>query len=97
MNNISSVDEILKIIFDSLCEAAALNPDPLEEGHDESQGEGELIYNIDEVNLGAQQASMLAHLESCFQEPLQDVDGRYNDVEEEDEDEGDTLQPPKKK
>ena len=40
---------------------------------------------------------MLAHLESCFQEPLQDVDGRYNDVEEEDEDEGDTLQPPKKK
>lgn len=103
-----SSEDILKSIFDGLCEAASLNPDPFEIGHDIPEGEDDLIYNIDEVNLGAQQASMLAHLESCFQEPSfplksdDDHPNRFDDIdhedgEEEKDQEEEKLQPPKKK
>ena len=61
---VPSKDEEVRVIFDALSHAALLNPDPPEEG--EQEGDDELIYNTDEVNLGAEQARALAHLESVF-------------------------------
>lgn len=65
-------------IFDALSHAALINPDPMEEG--EQEGDDELIYNVDEVRLGAEQAKALDHLESVFQVPKE-----FQQMEEEDE------------
>lgn len=56
--------DVLTEIFEQFSHAASLNPDPPEPG--EEEGDDELIYNLDEVTLGAQQAQTLAHLESVF-------------------------------
>ena len=79
---LSPLDEShLKAIYDAFSHAALLNPDPLEDGHEE--GDDELIYDIEEVALGAEQARALAHLESVFIAPGEVED----DAEEEDEEE----------
>lgn len=73
--------DLLKSMFDAFSHAATLNPDPLEPGEDE--GDDELIYDVDEVNLGAIQAQRLAYLESVFEEPVENMnDGRFDDVED---------------
>lgn len=59
----------LKTMFDEFSHAAELNPDPAEDGDDEWVGEDDLIYNVDEVQLGAEQARALAHLDSVFVAP----------------------------
>jgi len=56
-------------LFDAFSRAALSNPDPVEPGHEDDEGDDELIYNIQEVELGAQQAAILDHLESVFHEP----------------------------
>lgn len=81
----------LQAIFDALSHAALLNPDPEEDGDDED-GYDDFIYNLDEVQLGAEQAKALEHLESVFQFPVGDQDegGDYEEGEEgEDYEEGD--------
>lgn len=57
----------LMLIFNALSIAALKNPDPPEEG--EKEGDDELIFNTEEVELGAKQAKTLQHLESVFQIP----------------------------
>ena len=54
----------LSEIFEQFSHAASINPDPPEPG--EEEGDDELIYDLDEVTLGAEQARALAHLESVF-------------------------------
>jgi hypothetical protein len=71
-----SDDAKLREIFDAFCVAAENNPDPPEDG--EEEGDDELIYNLEEVTLGAQQADRLAHLESVFmlpEEQFEDAEG----------------------
>ena len=78
-------DSLLKPLFDEFCKAAENNPDPPEDG--EEEGDDELIYDLNEVTLGAEQAATLAHLESVFVLPNE----QFEDAEEGagDEDEGD--------
>ena len=78
-------DAVLTEMFNALSAAALNNPDPPEDGDEE--GDDELIYNISEVELGAQQARTLNHLESVFNLPPE-LDGG-DEEEEEEEDEGD--------
>lgn len=54
----------LKAMFDAFSQAALMNPDPPEDG--EEEGDDELIYNHNEVALGAEQARVLCHLETVF-------------------------------
>lgn len=58
--------DVMKL-FEALSHAALVNPDPLEDG--EQEGDDELIFDADEVRLGAEQARILDHLESVFVEP----------------------------
>jgi hypothetical protein len=58
-------------LFDAFSRAALSNPDPVEPGHEDNERDDELIYNIQEVELGAHQAAILDHLESVFNEPNQ--------------------------
>lgn len=88
----------LQTLFDAFSRAAMLNPDLMEEEEDD-QG---FIYNVEEVQLGAEQAARLAHFESVFRAPgeenfgefgasLENDDGQFEDAEEEvevDEDPG---------
>eukprot|EP01038_Epipyxis_sp_PR26KG_P008098 gene8098-10969_t len=55
----------LMAIFDALSRVALLNPDPQEDDAEEDDG---FIYNQEEVKLGAEQARILAHLDSVLQE-----------------------------
>lgn len=64
---VPSSDALLKDLFDALSAAALNNPDPPEEW--EQEGDDELIYNTEEVELGAEQARTLEHLESVFNVP----------------------------
>jgi hypothetical protein len=57
----------LQALFDAFSVAALNNPDPPEEG--EQEGDDNLIFNEQEVKLGAEQAKRLAHFESVFQLP----------------------------
>ena len=57
----------LKELFEAFSHVALLNPDPAEDG--EEEGDDELIYNIDEVNLGVDNLRKLVHLESVFKAP----------------------------
>ena len=59
-------EEDLMKLFDALSHAAMLNPDPEEEG---DELEGDFIYDLSEVELGAEQARALDHLESVFHLP----------------------------
>lgn len=79
---IPSCEENLSDIFSALSAAALNNPDPPEEW--EQEGDDELIYNSEEVELGAEQARTLAHLESVFCVP----EG-YGEAFEEGDEEGD--------
>lgn len=54
----------LMALFEALSHAALLNPDLNDVG--EMEGDDDLIYNVDEVNLGADQKKALDHLESVF-------------------------------
>jgi hypothetical protein len=66
---LSPLDEShLTALYEAFSRAALLNPDPLEEGHEEGEDD-ELIYDVAEVALGAEQARALAHLESVFVSP----------------------------
>mmetsp|Transcript_3030 Transcript_3030/g.4628 ORF Transcript_3030/g.4628 Transcript_3030/m.4628 type:complete len:208 (-) Transcript_3030:93-716(-) len=62
---IPAAETELQELFDGFSQAAVLNPDP-DCDEDDDQG---LIYNVDEVELGAEQAARLAHLESVFRLP----------------------------
>ena len=53
----------LRAVFDAFSQAALLNPD---EEEDEGEGNDGFIFNAEEVELGAQQAKALDHLESVF-------------------------------
>lgn len=85
--------EQLTAMFNALSAAALNNPDPLEDW--EQDGDDELIYNTDEVELGAEQARTLDHLESVFNVPEfyahgeeGEEGGEYGEYDE-DEEEGD--------
>jgi len=79
----------LTAMFNALSAAALNNPDPLEDW--EQEGDDELIYNTDEVELGAEQARTLDHLESVFNVPEFYAHGEegeeYNEEQGEGEDE----------
>lgn len=77
-----SEENDLLAMFEAFSHAAMLNPDPLEDGEDD--GGDEFIYNVDEVNLGAEQALALNHWDSVFVEP-----GEAGEMEEEVGDEQD--------
>ena len=82
-------DDHLTAMFNALSAAALNNPDPPEEW--EQEGDDELIYNMDEVELGAEQARTLNHLESVFNIPddlQEDFEGGDEEGQEEDADEG---------
>ena len=55
---------VLNEIFGSFSEAAERNPD--DDDSASAHSEGELIYDLDEVELGAVAAKRLRHLESVF-------------------------------
>jgi hypothetical protein len=63
-------------IYNAFSHAALLNPDPPEDG--EEEGDDELIYNIDEVELGVEQSQALEHLESVFHLPNDNVEDSDN-------------------
>lgn len=63
-------------IYNAFSHAALLNPDPPEDG--EEEGDDELIYNIDEVELGVEQSQALEHLESVFHLPNDHVEDSDN-------------------
>ena len=77
-------DSVLLKLFESFSEAAQRNPDADVDDDDfVVDGDGdELIYNIDEVRLGAEEARRLEHLESVFNVPLSFLKG---DVPSEDQ------------
>jgi hypothetical protein len=56
-------------LFNAFSNAALLNPDPVEPGHEDGEDDDDLFYNLDEVELGAAQAGVLEHLESVFKPP----------------------------
>lgn len=62
-------DESLKDLYDAFSKLALLNPDEEEEG---DEYDDDLIFNVDEVTLGSEQARALAHLESVFTAPTDD-------------------------
>ena len=78
----------IQSIFDALSHAAMLNPDPEEEG-DDAEGYDDFIYNLEEVQLGAEQAKALEHLESVFQFPPEAGEGDYDEEDQNGEDEED--------
>ena len=84
----SEVD--LMKLFDALSHAAMLNPDPEEEG---DELEGDFIYDLSEVELGAEQARALDHLESVFHLPGDEMEegdeGEEYEEDGEEEEEGD--------
>ena len=87
-------ESLLKTLFDEFCKAAENNPDPPEDG--EEEGDDELIYDLNEVTLGAEQAATLAHLESVFvlpNEQFEDAeeDGMGEEDEEDNEDYNDSA------
>lgn len=71
-------EEQLKVIFDGLSNAALKNPDPPEEG--EMEGDDELIYNENEVQLGAEQARILQHLDDNLIVPDEHKDNDESDI-----------------
>lgn len=79
-------------MFEAFCHAAELNPDLPEDG--EEEGDDELIYDLDEVELGAAQAQTLAHLESVFRLPGEKFGGDevdcFGEGQFEDADEGES-------
>lgn len=66
---VPSNDTDLLQLFNAFSNAALSNPDPVEPGHEFDDEDDGLIYNIEEVELGAMQARALDHLESIFVEP----------------------------
>lgn len=80
-----SNEEHLTAMFNALSAAALNNPDPLEDW--EQEGDDELIYNADEVQLGAEQARTLDHLESVFNVPEFYAHGEVGEGEEYDDEE----------
>jgi len=91
-----SSEENLQAMFNALSAAALNNPDPLEDW--EQEGDDELIYNTDEVELGAEQARTLDHLDSVFNIPEcyaqgEGEEGDYGEEEYYEEGEGEGDQP----
>jgi hypothetical protein len=74
-------EEHLQAMFNALSAAALNNPDPLEDW--EQEGDDELIYNTNEVELGAEQARTLEHLESVFNVPEFYAHGEAGEDEDE--------------
>ena len=64
---VPSDESDITTLFDALSRLAFLNPDSLEDG--EFEGDSNLIYNLDDVNLDAEQTRALEHLESVFHVP----------------------------
>lgn len=80
-------EEDLMKLFNALSHAAMLNPDPEEEG---DELEGDFIYDLSEVQLGAEQARALDHLESVFHLPGdEEMDEGEEEEEQYDDAEGD--------
>lgn len=73
-------------LFEALSYAASLNPDPPEDG--EEEGDDELIFNPEEVVLGAEQARRLQRWDELLQES-EDMpktkEPRYEDAEQSEE------------
>ena len=70
----------LMSLFDAFSRVALLNPDNGDDDDDDDDGDDNgLIYNVDEVELGAVQARNLARFESVFQCPEDTVDGQFDD------------------
>ena len=65
-------------LFDAFSRVAMLNPDEDDVDDDDGDNDG-LIYNVDEVELGAVQARNLARFESVFQCPEDTVAGQFDD------------------
>ncbi|CAM9447904.1 unnamed protein product, partial [Choristocarpus tenellus] len=90
--------EQLQPMFDAFSRAAELNPDPMEAGHQE--GDDELIFDHDSVTLNAEQARVLAHLDSVLVVPdgMEVHEGKFDDADiqgeegEEDAEEGGQLE-----
>jgi len=84
-------ESALMPLFEAFSKAALLNPDETEEGDDEEGEAGDFIYNVEEVQLGAEQARRLDHLESVFtfphEEDVNGHNGQFEDAEEEEEEE----------
>jgi hypothetical protein len=73
-------NDLMKV-FEALSHAALINPDP-DEGDEDDDG---FIYNVDEVELGAEQARRLEHLESVFQFPVEENGDYMENGEDEEE------------
>lgn len=71
---IPSAETDLENIFRALSHAASINPDPCEDEEDDMMS-NELIYNLEEVALGAEQARVLEHLDNILVVP----EGMEND------------------
>ena len=65
-------DADLMPLFEAFSQAALLNPDPVEPGHEDDEDDDELFYNQEEVVLGAEAARVLDHLDNVFTGPEQD-------------------------
>ena len=73
-------------LFEALSHAASLNPDPPEDG--EEEGDDELVFDAEEVELGAEQARRLQRWDELLQESgeLPKLkEARYQDAEESEE------------
>jgi nucleotide-sensitive chloride channel 1A len=91
---VPSSEEHLTAMFNALSAAALNNPDPEEDWAQE--GDDELIYNAEEVELGAEQARTLEHLESVFNIPEgygMEAEGEEEGDYEEGEEEGEGEEP----
>ena len=76
-------DNDLISLFDAFSRVALLNPDNgNDDDDDDDDDDNGLIYNVDEVKLGAVQARNLAHIESVFRAPEDTVvvDGQFEDI-----------------
>jgi len=84
----AATDATLDAIYKALCDGAALNPDPDEEGEEEEE-EGGVYFNSEESLAAATSAqlSMLERYEGMLDMSAVSADGRFDDAEEEQEEE----------
>lgn len=84
---VPSDEATLQKLFETFSEAAQRNPDADDNEDDDYFGvtSDELIYNVEEVRMGAEEARRLQHLESVFNVPttFRRDDDQFEDAEEE--------------
>lgn len=89
MRFVPSNDTDLTSMYRAFSDCAAMNPDP------EEEGEGDFVFDENEVAQGVENERRLQHLENVFQMPSNEQleqmnnhsNGRYDDVEDEEEEE----------